>query len=137
MKIFTLRLAQFAVSALFLTFLFRYALNVCIEAGSRIGTLACSVAYFCVMFLSGWHFGAKDSTDNGIHDIGFRMHLTTYISCIVVGYVANSIGWHTESVYAMNVTALSWGLGLLVHFMVFLMERKKTIKGYAKDEIFE
>ena len=38
MKALTIRLGQFAICALVLTVLFRYALNLCIEANSVIGT---------------------------------------------------------------------------------------------------
>lgn len=89
------------------------------------------------MYFIGWHFGKKDTVENDIHDIGFRFHLTTYILCISVGYGVFYIGWNTESLKSMTITAACWGIGLLIHFICFLIEQKKTIKGYAKDEIFQ
>lgn len=137
MKILTFRLVQFAVAALFITVLFRYALHISIGAGNWVGNSLCSIVYFVLMFFIGWYFGKKDYADNGIHDIGFRFHITTYIVCIGLGFLLYYVGWNTETPGSMAITALSWGIGLLVHFILFLMEQKRTIKGYAKDEIFE
>ena len=137
MKALTIRLGQFAICALVLTVLFRYALNLCIEANSVIGTTTCSIVYGGLMFLVGWYFGTKDAKENEVHDIGFRYHLVTYILCIGIGYSVHNLGWNAESLRAMTITAISWGIGLLVHFIFYLIEQRKTIKGYAKDEIFQ
>ena len=89
------------------------------------------------MFLLGWYIGGKDEAENGIHDIGFRFHLATYVICIGVGIGAHYIGWYTEPLKAMAITAISWGIGLLIHFIFFLIAQKSTIKGYAREEIFQ
>ena len=137
MKALTIRLEQFAICALVLTVLFRYTLDLCIEANNVIGTTTCSIVYGGLMFLVGWYFGTKDAKENEVHDIGFRYHLVTYILCIGIGYGVHYWGWHAESLRAMTITAISWGIGLLVHFIFYLIEQRKTIKGYAKDEIFQ
>lgn len=137
MKALTIRLGQFAICALVLTVLFRYALNLCIEANSVIGTTTCSIVYGGLMFLVGRYFGTKDAKENEVHDIGFRYHLVTYVLCIGIGYGVQYLGWNTESLRVMTITAISWGLGLLVHFIFYLIEQRKTIKGYARDEIFQ
>lgn len=137
MKALTIRLGQFAISALFLTVLFRYALNLCIGVNSLFGTVYCSIVYGGLMYLLGWYFGKKDAVENEVHDIGFRYHFVTYILCIGIGYGAYYWGWNTETLRAMAITAISWGIGLAIHFVFFLLEQRKTIKGYAKDEIFQ
>ena len=137
MKVLTFRLGQFALSGLLLTVSFRYVLNLCIETRDMIGALVCSIVYFCLMFLIGWHFGKKDDIENEIYDLGFRMHLTTYILCTSVGISAYFVGWNTESLTSMQMSALYWGIGLAVHFLCFLIAQRKAIKGYAKDEIFQ
>lgn len=137
MKALTIRLGQFAISALFLTVLFRYALNLCIGVNSLFGTVSCSIVYGGLMYLLGWYFGKKDAVENEVHDIGFRYHFVTYILCIGIGYGVYYWGWNTETLRAMAITAISWGIGLAIHFVFFLLEQRKTIKGYAKDEIFQ
>ena len=137
MKALTIRLGQFAICALVLTILFRYVLNLCIEANSIWGTVVCSILYGGLMFLAGLYFGKKDYIENEVHDIGFRYHLVTYILCVGIGYGVYYLGWNTESLQAMTYTAISWGIGLSVHLVFYLFEQKKTIKGYAKDEIFQ
>lgn len=137
MKALTIRLRQFAISALVMTVLFRYSLNFCIGMHSVIGTTICSIVYACLMYLVGWYFGKKDAVENDFHDIGFRFHIVTYILCIGIGYGAYYIDWNTESLCAMAITAIFWGIGLLVHFILFIIEQRKTIKGYAKEDIFQ
>ncbi len=137
MKTLTFRLLQFFISALLLSILFRYILNLCIGVNSEMGTLFCSIVYFCLMFLIGWYFGKKDAMENEIHDIGFRFHLITYILCIGAGFGAYYVNWYTETPKSMIVTATCWGIGVLIHFLCFIIERKKTIKGYSKDQIFQ
>lgn len=137
MKSLTIRLGLFAISALFLTMLFRYVLNLYIGVQSVIGTTLCSVVYACLMFLIGWHYGRKDAVENDIHDIGFRFHLVTYLICICIGYAAYYLGWNTENLRALAITTISWGIGLAIHFVFYLIEQGKTIKGYAKDDIFQ
>ena len=129
MKALTIRLGQFAISALFLTVLFRYALNLCIGVNSLFGTVSCSIVYGGLMYLLGWYFGKKDAVENEVHDIGFRYHFVTYILCIGIGYGAYYWGWNTETLRAMAITAISWGIGLAIHFLFFLLEQRKTIKG--------
>ena len=137
MKALTIRLGQFAISALFLTVLFRYALNLCIGVNSLFGTVSCSIVYGGLMYLLGLYFGKKDAVENEVHDIGFRYHFVTYILCIGIGYGAYYWGWNTETLRAMAITAISWGIGIAIHFVFFLLEQHKTIKGYTKDEIFQ
>jgi len=137
MKALTIRLGQFAICALVLTVLFRYALNLCIDANSIIGTTTSSIVYGGLMFLIGWYFGKKDANENEIHDIGFRFHLVTYILYIGIGYEVYHLGWNAESLRAMTITAISWGIGLTIHFIFYLIEQKRTIRGYAREDIFQ
>lgn len=137
MRLFTQRLGQFAVCALFCTAAFRYALNMAVGMESLPVTLVCSIVYFGLMFCAGWYFGGKDEMENQIHDIGFRFHFVTYILCIAMGYVSYFIGWNTEPLKSLNIGAIAWGIGLALHFVFFLFAQKNAIRGYAKDEIFQ
>lgn len=137
MKVLTFRLGQFVITALALTVLFRYALGGCIENGYWNLIWLCTVTYFCLMFLAGRYFGKKDSAENGIHDIGFRFHLVTYVVCIGMQYLSYYIGWNTGSMRGMNITALCWGIGLFIHFIFYLLAQKQAIKGYDKDGLFQ
>lgn len=136
MKMFTWRFGQFCGCALFVTLLFRYALGLCIGTNRGMLSVLCSVVYAICMFLCGWYFGKKDGAENGFHGVGFRFHAATYLLCIGVGYVALLAGWNTESPKAMAITAISWGGALVVHLVLFLVERRRTIKGYDKDDLF-
>lgn len=137
MRVFTQRLGQFAISALIFTVAFRYALDLSVGMKSFPAALVCSIVYFGLMFFAGWYYGSKDAVENEIHDIGFRFHFITYVLCIALGYASYFIGWNTEPLRSLNIGAMSWGIGLALHFVFFLFAQKNAIKGYAKDEIFQ
>lgn len=137
MRIFTLRLFQFALCASLVTVLFRYTLNLCIGLNGWTLPVLCSIVYFACMFLCGWYLGRKDEIENEIHDIGFRFHVITYIMCIGMSFISYYIGWNTETLKSIIITALCWGGILLAHFILFLLKQRKTIKGYSKDDLFE
>lgn len=105
MKLFTLRLFQFAFCALLVTILFRYILNICIVQNGWILPVLCSIVYFGSMFLCGLYFGRKDEIENGIHDIGFRFHITTYIMCIGMSFLSFYIGWETETLKSIEINS--------------------------------
>ena len=137
MRVFTQRLGQFAVRALICTAAFRYALNLAVGKESLAAALVCSIVYFGLMFFAGWYYGSKDAVENEIHDIGFRFHFITYVLCIALGYASYFIGWNTEPLRSLNIGAMSWGIGLALHFVFFLFAQKNAIRGYAKEEIFQ
>lgn len=137
MRVFTQRLGQFAISALIFTIAFRYALDLAVGKESLAAALVCSIVYFGLMFFAGWYYGSKDAVENEIHDIGFRFHFITYVLCIALGYASYFIGWNTEPLRSLNIGAMSWGIGLTLHFVFFLFAQKNAIRGYAKEEIFQ
>ena len=128
MKVFTFRLGQFAIGVLFLTVLFRYILNLCVGMGNVQGALACSIVYFALVFFAGIFYGEKDVAESGIYDFGFRFHLVAYFLFVIISIVTYQIGWYAESLKAMVITALIWGIALVAHFTFFLVEEEKDEK---------
>lgn len=137
MKVFTKRLGQFSICALMLTIAFRYALNLTIGKENLLAGIVSSIVYFGLMYFTGWHYGYKDAAENEIHDIGFRFHFITYVLCIAMGYVFYYVGWNTEPLRSLNIGAITWGIGLAIHFIFYILAQKNTIKGYAKEDIFQ
>ena len=88
------------------------------------------------MFFIGWYFGKKDFLENEIHDIGFRWHCATYLLCKGGNVIAHYAGLNTKNLKAIGLISLFWGIGLLVHFVFFLINQRNSIRGYHKDEIF-
>lgn len=137
MKVLTFRLGQFAFFGLVLTVAFRLVLSLCADVENGIIIPLCAIAYCALMFLIGWHFGKKDVIENEINDIGFRWHFTTYLLYNGVKIVSYYVGLlNTGSLKAIGFTALFWGIGLLIHFVFFVIAQRNSIKGYDKDEIF-
>lgn len=118
---------------------FRYSLSHLIE--NRLFNLIwiIAVTYFFFNFFIGWFFGKRDHESIPLNDIGFRFHFMTYFLFNVVTVLWFLFGFnsHSESIRIVYITALFWGIGLLIHFIFYLIERKNSINGLNKDDIFE
>lgn len=139
MKTITHNLVKFAISAIILAILFRYFLTYGIETGSNLMINLSALFYAIAMFISGWVFGKKDHEYLPIYDIGFRFHFCTYI-------VHNSISelWflfkfnsEDETINFVHITAIIWGLFVIIHLIVFLSTRKNAINSLEKKDLFD
>lgn len=98
-----------------------------------------AILYGISMFTSGWHFGKKDHKDLDLRDVGFRFHLTTYLTFVLISELWFLLGFNSsyEQIGSVHITAFIWGICLLVHGFVYLKTRKNTIDGLDKSELFE
>jgi len=139
MKYITLNQILFAGVITLLTILFRYVLSyyLSIEEFSLIWLIA--VLYGIVLFTSGWVFGKRDYESLPISDVGFRFHLTTYLVCngIAELWFLFNLQSKGEDIKIVHLTALFWGILLALHFILYILFRKHTIKGIDKTEIFD
>jgi|SRR5690606_10556382 hypothetical protein len=135
----TPHLIIFALIATLLAVLFRYFLSYGIEHQSTATVILSAVSYALGMFASGWHLGSKDSAYLPILDVGFRFHLTTYLTHNGVSLLWFALGLNSgyESVTVVHMTAGIWSVILILHFVCFLWARKHSIKGLDKHNLFE
>ena len=87
----------------------------------------------------GWFYGKKDNETLPLFDIGFRFHFVTYLLFNIVAELWYHFGYPSqlESIKSIHQTAIFWGIGLFVHFIVYLIVRNRTISGIERSEIFE
>lgn len=139
MKAFTKNLIYFAIVFFIGIIAFRYSLSHFLENRAYNPAWMIAVIYFFLNFFIGWFFGKRDYESLPIYDIGFRFHLTTYLLFNIVSVLWFLFGFHShyESIRTVYITALFWGIGLLIHFILFLMARKSSINGLSKEDIFE
>ncbi len=144
MKIFTNRLGQFAGCAVVVTI----AMNLAIHyLASHLTTWTggiIAVLYFSTMFSLGWYFGKKDDEENNIYDIGLRWHIVTFLICNGLRYLfwcllygQPLVGTAYRILNNINTSVIIWSAFLVFHFMLFLLTRKNSLKGYNKEELFE
>jgi hypothetical protein len=138
-KIITPNLLRFAVAAGIATLLFRMCLSHSIESQNNYLTVAITISYTIAMSLIGWHFGKKDRMDLPLYDVGFRFHLAAYLMHNLVSEI-----WYTlelqsryEHIKVIHFTGIAWGFFLMLHFILFLSTRNKTINNINKDDLFE
>ncbi|MDP3444971.1 MAG: hypothetical protein Q8T08_19095, partial [Ignavibacteria bacterium] len=95
--------------------------------------------YFIFNFLTGWIFGKRDYETLPLYDIGFRFHLASYLlfNTVSVIWFLFDFHSHSESIRDVYVTALFWGIFIIVHFVIYLITRRNAILGIEKSEIFE
>ncbi len=139
MKAITKNLVYFALIFLVGAVIFRYVLSMFLE-NQRFNIIwIIAVVYFLYNFAAGWHYGKRDHDHLPLYDIGFRFHLATYVIFNLVAISWFFMGFNSkyESVGSVYLTAVFWGLGLILHFIIYLYTRKYSISGINRDEIFE
>lgn len=139
MKSITPYLVKFAVAASILTIIFRYFLSTGIENNNATLVLLSSVFYGLAMFVTGWFFGQKDGNYLPISDVGFRFHLTTFLVHNIVSELWFVFGLQAskETINTIHYTILFWLPFLIIHYVFYLVAKKKSIKGLNKDDLFE
>lgn len=131
MTFFNRRLLAFAAVVLIAT-LFMYL--VVWKAGTPPWALGLSIfAYAALIAASALLLSRNDPYQY----FGFNYHFITYVVCLAVPLGLMEAGLVPQLSYVGSM-ALSWGIGVLIHFIVFLvLARKRRIKGYDKGEIFQ
>jgi hypothetical protein len=139
MKIFSRNLLLFAFLLLVYTLRFRFGLGSLLTA-EKYGLVAIiSVLYGAIIFVTAWTTGRRDGKENFLFDAGFRWNMTTYVVWGMASEARFLLGLHSkhESIRVVHITLLIWGVFLLLHFILFLILRRRTIKGVHKMDIFE
>lgn len=139
MKTITKNLINFSIFFFAGAIAFRYCLSNCLE--NHLNTLLwiTAVIYFFFNFFIGWIFGKRDYESLPLYDIGFRFHFATYLLFNGVSVIWFLLNFNSrfESIGIVYITAGFWGIGLLIHFIFYLISRKNTINGLNKEDIFE
>ena len=139
MKIITRNLLLFAFLLLAYTLAFRFGLSRLLPAELWIWVIITSVAYGAAIFVTAWTTGKRDGLNNFLFDAGFRWNLTTFIVWGAASEAWFLLGLHStyESIRVVHITLLIWSGFLILHLILFLILRRRTIKGIHKTDIFE
>lgn len=139
MKYFTKNLVLFSILLTVITIIFRYALSSLLQNQYFSAIWIITILYALLIFFLGWIFGKRDRISFAWYDVGFRFHLNTYIICNSIAFMWFTLGFQSsyEKITSVYSTILYWGLGILLHFIIFLYTRKNTINGIQKSELFE
>jgi len=139
MKLISKNLLIFSGILFFLTVVFRYFLSSMLQNHLFNEAWMLSIIYGIIVFISGWIFGKKDKWHLPLYDIGFRFHLATYLICNSLAEIWHIAGFQSqyEKIKVVHITAIVWGIFLLIHFILYLLTRKNAIEGIKKTEIFE
>ena len=139
MKILSPNLLLFALLLLVYTLLFRWGLSSLLTAERFLWVILISVAYGSIIFFTAWTTGKRDGMNNFLFDAGFRWSLTTFIVWGAASEAWFLLGLNSvhESIRIVHITLLIWSGFLVLHFILFLILRRRTIKGVHKSDIFE
>jgi len=139
MKIVSRNLLLFAFLLLVYTILFRFGLSTLLAAEEWVWVWVIAVAYGAMIFVTAWTTGKRDGMNNFLFDAGFRWNLTTFIAWGIASEAWFLLGFHSEheSIRIVHITLLIWSGFLILHLILFLILRKRTIKGVHKSDIFE
>jgi len=138
MKFITKNLAIFAVIASALTLAFRFSLSAMLANECDFYYVP-AIIYSLSMTAAGWYLGKKDGCELPIYDVGFRFHLITYVQYFAVTSAWFLLGLNAEVEKGEKklITALIWGFFLSIHFVYYLISRKKAIVGLKKEKLFD
>jgi len=139
MKIITRNLLLFAGLLLAYTLLFRFGLSSLLTAEKWAWVVILSVFYGGIIFITAWMTGRNDGRENFLFDAGFRWNLTTFIVWGVASeawFLLDLQSVH-EPIRIVHITLIIWSIFLLLHFILFMILRRRTIKGVHKTDIFE
>lgn len=139
MKILTPCLLRFVFVSAILSVIFRYMLSYGIENRLTAVIILAAVMYGVLLFIAGWYFGKGDAQYLPVLDIGFRFHLATYLIHVGISELWFLLGFNSsmERIGTVHITAIIWGGFLLIHFIIFMYARKKSIRGLDRSELFE
>jgi len=139
MKAITKNLMNFSIFFFLGAIVFRYGLSQLIENRDYTMIWIIAITYFFFNAIIGWIYGKRDYEILPLYDIGFRFHFATYLLFNLVSVAWFLFGFHSyrENIGIVYTTALFWGIGLLIHFIFYLITRKNSINGLNREDIFE
>jgi hypothetical protein len=139
MKAITKNLIYFSIFFFIGAIIFRFGLSYFLQEHAYTLVWILAGSYFLFNFLIGWIFGKRDYESLPLFDVGFRFHFVTYIlyNSVALAWFYMELQAPTEKVGSVYITALTWGVLLLMHFVLYLYAQKQSIKGINRDEIFE
>jgi len=139
MKFYTKQLGLFALLFAIYTIIFRYLLSNSLDNEQYSVIWIYAILYAVVIFVTAWNLGKADGTQNIFFDAGLRFHVTNYLIFGIISELWFILGFNSakESLYVVHYTMIFWGLGVLLHLIIFLLLRKRTIRGIERSEIFD
>jgi hypothetical protein len=139
MKIISKQLGLFAILFSIYTVSFRYLLSDALQDERFSIVWLYAVFYAVIIFITAWHLGKAEGIKRILFDAGLRFHVTTYLCFGIISELWFILDFNAdnESISIVHYTLIFWGLGLLLHFAIFFMLRKDTIRGIAKSDIFD
>jgi len=139
MKIISRNLLLYALLLFVYTITFRFGLGELLTAEKWIWVIFISVAYGAMIFFTAWTTGKRDGMNNFLFDAGFRWNLCTFLVWGIASeawFLLELQSAH-ENIKVVHITLLIWSGFLVLHFILFLILRRRTIKGVHKSDIFE
>jgi cobalamin synthase len=139
MKFFSKQLGLFAALFTIYTIAFRYLLSNSLQNEQFNMVWIFAALYAAAIFITAWNLGKADGMKKIFFDAGLRFHVTNYLIFGIVSELWFFLGFNSdkESINIVHYTMFFWGLGLILHFIIFLLLRRNTIRGIQRSDIFD
>lgn len=139
MKSITSNLVKFAIIFALGSIVFRFGLSWFLSNHKFTEIWILAIFYFILNFSLGSFFGKRDYESLPLNDIGFSFHLTTYLIFNLISelWFLFNLNSKYENVKTFHLILVFWGIGILIHFIIYLFTRKNVIKGINKSDIFD
>lgn len=139
-SLITRPLLLFFGTALIVSLGFRAALVAAIASQSIPLIVLVSVTYFFALFGLGLWIGRRWAEQLPFADVGFRFHLAVFLAhftAVLLWYVPALPQSSDNLVEVLIGEGFAWSIALVIHFGAFLWNRRRTIGGLDRDELFE
>lgn len=139
MKFFSKQLGLFAALFAVYTIAFRYLLSNSLQNEQYKIVWVYAVLYGLIIFITAWNLGKADGMKKIFFDAGLRFHVTNYLIFGIISELWFLLGFNSdkESAAVVHYTMIFWGIGLILHFVIFLLLRRNTIRGIQRSDIFD
>jgi len=129
----------FGVTLLILTIVFRYLKTYSLDQQSLIMTGILGIVYCISIPILAWGVGGKNFRTHLFLKTGMLYNLTAFIIYVIISELWHILGFASqyEYIFTIHRTAFLWGLGVIIHLIIYLYSRKYTIKDYQKEDIFD
>ncbi len=129
---------RFSVTVAVATFLFQASISYATTAYLYTATWSLALLFFVVMFAAGWIFGSRDKDHLPLANIAIRFHVLTFLiynGVTILWYALSSKLPDLSSSFFISVGL--WGVGLLLHIILFWTGAARRIRGLGSKDLFD
>lgn len=121
LKLLTINQFKFGFYFLLLTIMLHAGMTLSLNAEAFSVIWMLLPLFVIPVIIIAWRYAIEDGKIIPFANTGFKFHLITYVVSMIVPEVKHLLGLasRSEDIYSTHMTAIYWGLGVLLHFILY------------------